>query len=99
MQQRQQHGIVITDDRVLDVGNPRDRGNTDHRNTDHRRRAGSRTTCRITDQRLPDQRLPDQRLPDQRLPDNGVSAAGEPDVCRTHEYDSGQCGALRCRRA
>jgi hypothetical protein len=89
MQQRQQHGIVITDDRVLDVGNPRDRGNTDHRNTDHRRRAGSRTTCRITD----------QRLPDQGLPDNGVSAAGEPDVCRTHEYDSGQCGALRCRRA
>lgn len=89
MQQRQQHGIVITDDRVLDVGNPRDRGNTDHRNTDHRWRAGDRTTCRVTD----------QRLPDQRLPDNGLSAAGQPDVCRTHEYDSGQCGALRCRRA
>ena len=89
MQQRQQHGIVITDDRVLDVGNPRDRGNTDHRNTDHRWRAGDRTTCRVTD----------QRLPDQRLPDNGLNAAGQPDVCRTHEYDSGQCGALRCRRA
>lgn len=89
MQQRQQHGIVITDDRVLDVGNPRDRGNTDHRNIDHRWRAGDRTTCRVTD----------QRLPDQRLPDNGLSAAGQPDVCRTHEYDSGQCGALRCRRA